>query len=96
MRNRHDPIRTEEVYLGWIHCFFLFHGKRHPREMGSGEVAAFLTHLAVYEHVAASTQNQALAALLICLSGHPRDRRAPHRFGSRDPTRTAHHRHLRG
>ncbi|WP_148598789.1 integron integrase [Aquisphaera giovannonii] len=64
LRTRHYAIRTEEAYVGWIRRFILFHGKRHPREMGAGEVAAFLTHLAVREHVAASTQNQALAAIL--------------------------------
>lgn len=64
MRVRHYSIRTEEAYVQWIRRFILFHGKRHPREMGSPEVAAFLTDLAVREKVAASTQNQALAALL--------------------------------
>lgn len=64
MRVRHYSIRTEEAYVQWIRRFILFHGKRHPREMGSPEVAAFLTHLAVQGNVAASTQNQALAALL--------------------------------
>ena len=49
-----------------IKRFILFHGKRHPREMGASEVAAFLTHLAVAGDVSASTQNQALSALLFC------------------------------
>jgi len=48
----------------WIKRFILFHGKRHPLEMGAVEVEAFLTHLAVEGHVSASTQNQALSALL--------------------------------
>ncbi len=57
-------LRTEEAYVGWVRRFILAHGKRHPREMGAPEVEAFLTGLATYGRVAASTQNQALAALL--------------------------------
>jgi integron integrase len=64
LRLLHYAIRTEEAYVDWIRRFILFHRKRHPREMGGREVEAFLTHLAVEAHVAASTQNQALAALL--------------------------------
>ena len=64
MRTRHYAIRTEEAYINWIRRFILHHGKRHPRELGAAEVGAFLTHLAVEGRVAASTQNQALAALL--------------------------------
>ena len=64
IRVRHFSIRTEESYLGWIKRFILFHGKRHPRDIGESEVAAFLTHLAVTGGVAASTQNQALNALV--------------------------------
>ncbi len=60
IRLKHYSIRTEEAYVNWIRRFILFHGKRHPREMGDTEIAAFLTHLAVEGHVAASTQNQAL------------------------------------
>lgn len=60
----HYSLRTETVYVGWIRRFILFHGKRHPRELGVVEVTAFLTHLAVERKVAASTQNQAKAALL--------------------------------
>lgn len=63
-RVRHYSLRTEKAYVHWIRRFILFHGKRHPREMGAGEIEAFLTHLAVEEQVAASTQNQALAAIL--------------------------------
>jgi integron integrase len=63
-RVRHYSLRTEEAYVGWARRFILFHGKRHPSSMGAGEVNAFLTHLAVDGNVAASTQNQALAALL--------------------------------
>ncbi|MGH8706545.1 MAG: integron integrase, partial [Burkholderiales bacterium] len=57
-------LRTEDAYLHWARRFICFHGKRHPREMGGPEVEAFLSHLAIKERVAASTQNQALAALL--------------------------------
>jgi integron integrase len=64
LRTRHYSLRTEEDYIGWIRRYILFHGKRHPREMGAREIEAFLTHLVVDGHVAASTQNQALAALL--------------------------------
>jgi len=56
--------RTVEAYLHWIKRFILWSGKRHPREMGGAEVTAFLAHLAVGEQVAASTQNQALNALV--------------------------------
>src|SRR5437016_10351831 len=63
-RFRHLSIRTEGAYRNWIKRFILFHGKRHPRELDAEAVRAFLTHLAVNEHVAASTQNQAFNALL--------------------------------
>lgn len=63
-RVRHLSLRTEDSYVQWSKRFILFHGKRHPREMAETEVNAFLTHLAVEGNVAASTQNQALAALL--------------------------------
>lgn len=64
LRVMHYSIRTEEAYLLWIRRFILFHGKRHPRDMGATEVEAFLTQLAVVGNVAAATQNQALAAIL--------------------------------
>jgi hypothetical protein len=64
MRTRHFAYRTERAYLYWIRRYVNFHNRKHPREMGSREVEAFLTHLAVDEHVSASTQNQALQALL--------------------------------
>ncbi len=63
-RVRHLARSTEDIYVNWIRRFILFHGKRHPLEMGNAEVTAFLTHLAVEGKVAASTQNQALSALL--------------------------------
>jgi len=64
LRFRHYSIRTEKVYVDWIRRFILFHGKRHPGEMGAQEVEAFLSWLATERAVAASTQNQALSALL--------------------------------
>src|SRR3954469_14406366 len=63
-RVRHYSIRTEDAYHDWAERFIRFHGIRHPQEMAEPEVNAFLTHLAVEGHVAASTQNQALCALL--------------------------------
>lgn len=57
-------IRTETQYVQWVKRFILFHNKKHPTQMGYEEIEAFLTYLAVEEHVSASTQNQALAALL--------------------------------
>lgn len=64
LRVHHYSLRTEQSYLQWIRRYILFHGKRHPREMGEEEISAFLTYLAVKKDVAASTQNQALSALL--------------------------------
>jgi len=64
IRFKHYSLRTEDSYVQWIKRFILFHGKRHPAEMGAVEVEAFLTHLAVEGNVAASTQNQARSALL--------------------------------
>jgi integron integrase len=64
LRIKHYSYRTEESYLFWMRRYILFHNKRHPKEMGSAEIEAFLSHLAVEEKVAASTQNQALCALL--------------------------------
>ena len=64
LRLKHYSIRTEKSYVDWIKRFILFHHKRHPSEMGKPEIEGFLTHLAVDRHVAASTQNQALCALL--------------------------------
>ncbi|MCE1204904.1 MAG: integron integrase [Holophagaceae bacterium] len=64
IRIRHYSLRTEDAYVDWARRFILFHGKRHPRELGAPEVQAFLSHLAVDRQVAASTQNQAKAALI--------------------------------
>ena len=64
LRTLHYSPRTEDAYVGWIKQFILFHGKRHPRELGAAEVECFLTYLATQRRVSASTQNQALCALL--------------------------------
>jgi len=64
LRVKHYSIRTEQAYVDWIRRYILFHGKRHPNEMGERQITQFLTHLAVDKHVAASTQNQAFSALL--------------------------------
>ncbi len=64
IRLRHYSYRTEQAYLGWAKRFILFHQKRHPAEMGEAEIRAFLSHLAMQRDVAASTQNQALNALV--------------------------------
>ena len=64
IRRKHYSIRTEQTYVDWIRRFILFHAKRHPVEMAETEVTEFLTHLARVGNVAASTQNQALSALL--------------------------------
>ena len=64
IRRKQYSIRTEQAYVDWIKRFILYHDKRHPREMAEGEVTQFLTHLARDRDVAASTQNQALSALL--------------------------------
>jgi integron integrase len=64
MRTRHLALRTEQAYLQWLQRYVDFHGDRHPRELGAGEVERFLTHLAVHRKVSAATQNQALQALL--------------------------------
>jgi len=64
LRTRHYSYRTEKTYIEWILQYIRFHDIKHPKEMGAAEVEAFLTHLAVVRNVAASTQNQALAALL--------------------------------
>src|SRR5262249_5539628 len=64
LRARHYSLRTEGTYLGWVKRFILFHGKRHPRDMGVQEVQQFLAYLAVEGRVAASTQSQALSTIL--------------------------------
>lgn len=64
IRARHYSRRTEDAYATWIRRYILFHGKRHPSAMGADEVNAFLSFLATERNVSASTQNQALSALI--------------------------------
>jgi len=64
IRTRHYSIRTEQAYVQWIKRFILFHDTRHPSEMGAREISAYLTHLAVEQKLAASSQNQCLNALV--------------------------------
>lgn len=64
IRMLHYSIRTEEAYLKWVREFIIFHRKRHPCEMGASEIRAFLSYLARERKIAASTQNQALSAVL--------------------------------
>ncbi len=64
LRAKHYSYRTEQQYLAWIRRFIVHHGKKHPTEMGATEIEQFLTHLAVQRTVSASTQNQALSAIL--------------------------------
>jgi len=64
LRTRHYSRRTEEAYTGWVRRFIVYHGGQHPVDMGAEEIRDFLTHLAVRRRVSASTQNQALSALL--------------------------------
>lgn len=64
IRRKHYSLRTEQTYVDWIKRYIFFHHKRHPAEMGARETEMFLNHLAVEKKVAASTQNQALSALV--------------------------------
>ena len=64
IRLKHYSQKTEKTYVSWIRRFILFHGKKHPQQMGEREIEAFLSHLAVDRNVAASTQNQAFNAIL--------------------------------
>ncbi len=64
IRAKHYSYRTEQTYLDWCRRYILHHNKRHPAEMGAPEIQAFITHLAAERNVAASTQNQALSAVL--------------------------------
>lgn len=64
IRTLHYSIRTEEAYINWVRQFILFHKKRHPSQMGAGEISRFLSYLARERNISASTQNQALSALL--------------------------------
>jgi integron integrase len=64
LRNRHYSLRTEQTYISWVRQFILHHNKRHPREMGVAEINDFITSLANQKTVSASTQNQAISAIL--------------------------------
>jgi site-specific recombinase XerD len=64
IRLKHYSYRTEESYVDWARRFILFHNKRHPKDMGAEEIQAFISHLATERHLAASSQNQALSAIL--------------------------------
>lgn len=64
LRIKHYSYRTEQAYVDWIKRFIIFHNKRHPREMGAEEVQAYIGYLANERRVAASTQNQALSAIV--------------------------------
>lgn len=64
IRLRHYSIRTEQSYVDWAKRYIFFHGKKHPKDMGETEIRSFLSHLAIEKHVSASTQNQALNALV--------------------------------
>ncbi|WP_442499154.1 integron integrase [Methylobacter sp. sgz302048] len=64
IRFKHYSLSTENTYIAWIKQFIIFHGKRHPTEMGAAEVEAFLTCLATERHVSSLTQSQALSAIL--------------------------------
>jgi site-specific recombinase XerD len=64
IRVKHYSLRTEQAYIQWIKRFIFFYGKRHPKDMAAPDVEAFLSHLATEKNVSASTQSQALSALL--------------------------------
>lgn len=64
IRSRHYSLRTEQTYIQWVRRYIYFHNKRHPEDMGEQEISLFLSYLAVERKVSASTQNQALSALL--------------------------------
>ena len=81
-RLKHLSYRTEQSYVGWVRRFILFHNKRHPQNLGPTEVRAFLTHLVVNRKVSASTQNQALNAIVFMYREIVR--RDPGEFGALD------------
>jgi integron integrase len=90
LRRKHYSLRTERQYLNWMRRYILFNGKRHPRDMGIAEIERFLTHLAKDLNYAASTQNQALSALLFLyrtVLGQPVE-------GNLDPVRAKRPKHL--
>lgn len=86
LRARQYSVSTQKAYIQWVLRFIRFHGIRHPRELGEVEVAAFLSHLVTEENVAASTQNQALCALVFLyreVVGRPLGDLGPYRFAQR-------------
>lgn len=64
LRTLHYSYKTEKAYIDWVKRYIYFHNKHHPKDMGADEISVFLTHLAVKDNVAASTQNQALCAIV--------------------------------
>jgi site-specific recombinase XerD len=76
IRTKHYSLRTEQAYVQWVRRYIHFHGLRHPSELGKEHVEAFLTSLAVERHVSASTQTQALSALLFLYKEIPASRPA--------------------
>jgi site-specific recombinase XerD len=64
IRLKHYSYRTEESYVDWDRRFILFHNKRHPKDMSAEEIQAFITYLAIQRQLSASTQNQALSAII--------------------------------
>ena len=64
IRLKHYSLRTEETYLDWVRRYILFHNKRHPKDMGEAEISQYISYLATVGNVAASTQNQALNAIV--------------------------------
>lgn len=64
IRTNHFSYSTERTYLNWIYRYIVFHEKKHPEEMGGKEISEFLSYLAINRRVSASTQNQALNALV--------------------------------
>ncbi len=88
IRTLHYSYRTEQTYVRWIVAFIRFHQLRHPRDMGGRDIEEFLTHLAVKRKVSASTQNQALNAVVFLfkriLGKEPGEFKAVQRWGDRD------------
>lgn len=64
IRFKHYSYRTEQTYVDWNRRYILFHNKRHPRDMGEAEIQAFITYLATERNYSASSQNQALSAVI--------------------------------
>jgi site-specific recombinase XerD len=64
IRRKHYSIRTEQTYASWIKRYILFHGKKHPKYIGEKEISRYLSYLATHKNVSASTQNQALNAIV--------------------------------